>query len=184
MFPGMAGDHIKLRTTDTKWPDILGSHIGGRRHPEGQDSAFEITAELRDIRIVSIQDRGAIRGQGLDQLIFGARDAGDRLEIFQMYRGNVSDDADFRLRDFRQRTNFSGMRHAHFDYGYLVLRFELKQHKRQTEMIVEVALRLQHTKARAEYVRNGFLGCGLASGSGHSYKWLAPDFSHRFRPDL
>ena len=49
---------------------------------------------------------------------------------------------------FAKRANLAGVRHAHLDDGDVVLGFQLQQHKRQAEMIVEVAFGLQHAVAR------------------------------------
>src|SRR5213594_4404132 len=52
----------------------------------------------------------------------------------------------FRVGDFRQRRDLSGMRHAHFNHRRVVLLLQPKQRQRQAKMIVEVSFRFQHAK--------------------------------------
>ena len=96
-----------------------------------------------------------------------------------MYGSNVGHHADLRLRDFRQRANLAGVRHAHFDDRNVVLRFQLQEHERQAEMIIEVAFGLEHAEARAKNMRDGFFGRRFPCGAGDADQRLAPDFAHR-----
>ncbi len=58
----------------------------GRLQAKHDYFAFEVAAELADVRVVSVKYGGAAVRQGLDQFVFGAGDACERVEKFQVYR--------------------------------------------------------------------------------------------------
>ena len=81
----------------------------------------------------------------------------DGIEKLQVHGSDVGDHADLRPRDLRQRANFARMRHAHFDDRDVVLRFQLQEHERQSEMIIEVAFRFEHAEVCGENMRDRLL---------------------------
>ena len=108
---------------------------------------FKVASELRDVLIVRVQDGCSSGGQGFDQFVLGPRNGAHGFEVLQVNRRHNRDHSDFRLRDLRQRCDLAGVRHAHFDHGYLMVRFQFEKHEGQPEMIVEIAFRLQYAEA-------------------------------------
>jgi hypothetical protein len=70
------------------------------------------------------------------------------------------------------------VRHAHLDHCDLVLGFQLQQLQRQSEMVVQIALRLQHEMPTPQNMGNYFLGRRLTCGTGYPNQRLAPQFPH------
>ena len=128
---------------------------------ERHDPAVEVAAELRNIFVVGVQHGDAAGVQRLDQLILGARDCGDGFEELQMNGRDHGHHAAIRLRQPGQRSNFARVRHPHLDDCDLVLGLQLQQLQRHAEVVVQIALRLQHMMARSQHVRDGFFGSGF-----------------------
>src|ERR1051325_2689848 len=78
-----------------------------------------------------------------------------------------------------QRTNLTGMVHAHFNHSQVVLSLKLQQLQWKSDMIVEIARALHHAEARGKNVRQNLLGGGLACRACHSQQRLAPKPARR-----
>ena len=79
-------DDIKLRALGAPRLYVFGAYImNGGRGPQsvGNNLAFEVAAELRDVFVVGIEHGGSARGQRLNQFVFRARNSGQRIEKFQ-----------------------------------------------------------------------------------------------------
>ena len=145
---------------------------------EGDDASGKIAAKLRDVFVIRVQHRGAGGGERLDQLVLGAGDVGDGIEEAEMHRGDAGHDAGIGLAKRGQRADFAGVVHAEFNYRELMFRFEAKQLQRQSVVIVEIALGLEHTVFRRQQARNRFLGGGLARRTGDRDHGLVPHPAH------
>ena len=153
--------------------------IGAWAGAEVNNAARKIAAKLRDIGIVAIEESDAVGGQRGHQLELGARDAGLALgKIFNVRGADVGDDAPVGRGDARQRGNFAGVVHAHFDHGEFVLRLEAQQLQRQAEGVVQIALRLEDVELCAERGGDGFLGGGFAGRAGDGDDAFAPLAAH------
>ena len=130
---------------------------------EGNDLSVKVAAELRDILIVSVQDRDTARVQRLDELVLGARDRRDGFKKLQVHRRDHGHDTAIRLRQPGERGDLAGMRHPHFEHCNFVLWLELQQLQRHAEMIIQIAFGFQHSMLGSQHVRDGFFGRGFAS---------------------
>ncbi len=95
-----------------------------------------------------------------------------------MNGGDDGDHSDFRLGDFCERPDFTGVRHPHLDDGHLLLRLQLEQHQGKTEMIVKISFRLQYRGAGSQHPGDGLLGGGFASGARDTDNRLPPQAAH------
>ena len=142
----------------------------------------KVAPELRHVGIVRIQKRdGTSRACGESPApahIWRAQFRRCRRENSRVRVAHVGHDAPVRRSDPAQRRDFARVRHAHLDHRNLVFRLKLEQLQRQAEVVVQVALRLQHAKRVAEHRRNGFLGRGLSGAAGHRHDALAPMAAH------
>src|ERR1700690_636417 len=156
-------DQVEARTFGSGSFDLLGAHVCNGLEAEEHDFAFEGAAELAGVFIVGVEKSGARAGQGFDQLILGARNAGDRFEIFEMYWGDVGDDSLIWQRNAREGGNLAGVRHPHFDYGEIVLGLEREQAEGESEMIVEIAFCAADAVLDRKQMSDGLFGGGLAT---------------------
>ncbi len=91
-----------------------------------------------------------------------------------MSSANVGDNAPIRTGDARQLGDLSSVVHAHFYDSKLMFRLKTKQLQRQAETIVEISLRFEDTKTRAECCGNGVFRRRLACAAGNRSHQPAP----------
>ncbi len=94
-LPHFVGNEIETRAF---WPqhfDVFRAHVRRNACPTLQskhdDLALKVASELADIFIIGIQNGSTAMRKGLNQFIFRARDAGNRIETLQMYGSNICD---------------------------------------------------------------------------------------------
>ena len=121
VLPHSIQHHVKLRALGAPALHILSSNVGYRAHSVGYNLAFEVAAELRNVFVIGIEHGDSSGGERLDELILRARNAGKRIKKLQVHGSDVGHNANVGPRDLRQRANFSGMRHPHFDDRDIVL---------------------------------------------------------------
>jgi len=93
----------------------------------------KITAELRHVGIVAIEECNAVGGQRSHQFKLRARNAGLAIgKILHVGRAYIGDDAPIGSGNSRQGGNLTGVVHAHFDYGELVFRLQAQKLQRQS----------------------------------------------------
>ncbi len=95
-----------------------------------------------------------------------------------MRSADVGDDAPVGRGDARQRGDFAGVVHAHFDDRDFVLGHEAQQLQRQAEAVIQIALRLEHVELCAERGGDGFLGGGFSGRAGDGDNAPAPLAAH------
>ncbi len=160
--------------------DLLRLGLGAGAASEIDSLAAEVATELADIRIVAVQKGDAIGGQRLDQFILGARNAADAVgKVLRMRVADIGDHAPVGRCDPGQRGNFAGVRHAHLNHGDIVCGLQLEQLQRQSEAIVQIALRFEHFEMRGQHGGDGVLGRGLAGAPGDGDDALAPVAANR-----
>ena len=170
-------DEVEARAFSSDGLDVFGADISDGIEAEEYDLAFEIAAELADILVIGVEERGAGGGEGLDQLVLCACDAGDGIEVFEMHGSDVGDEALVGARDAGEGGNFASVVHPHFDDGKIVFRFEREQAERETEVIVEVALGAVDAVFGGQQVRDGLFRGGLAHRTGDADGGFSPQFS-------
>src|SRR5208337_5155701 len=112
-----------------QWPSRFyapGRHICRVVHAESSDLPVEVASELRDVRIVGIQDGKPTGGKRLNQLILGPRDCSDRIKKLEVNRRDHGYHPTVGLRQLGQLRDLTRMRHAYLDDRQLMLRFELQ----------------------------------------------------------
>ena len=117
------GNDIEAGALGSAGLDIFCANIGRRTRAVHDHFAFKAAAELRNVFVICVEDGGPAGGKRLDQFVLGAGDTRQGVEELQVNGSDVGDDADLGLRDFRQRPDFSGVRHAHLDDCNVMLRF-------------------------------------------------------------
>ena len=114
-------------------------------------------------------------GKRGDQFEFGAGDAGLALgKVLNVRRADVGDHAPVGRGDARQRGDFAGVVHAHFDDGELVLRLEAQQLQGQAEALLRLPWDLRTWNFAPERRGYGFLGGGFAGRAGDGHDAAAP----------
>ena len=177
------GDNAKLRSGRTEFFDVFRMEIchrdGYRFRRIVNGTSRKVASELGYIGIVGVQEGDCplpgLRRKPSHQLVLCASHAGDAVgKSLCMRVAYVGDDTPVGRSDPAQRGNFSCRRHAHLDDRDLVLRRKLQKLQRQTKVVVQVALRLQHAKLRCQYGRNRFLGGRFAGRAGYGDDPFAP----------
>ena len=122
------------------------------------------------VRLGKNQDR--IRRKHLAEHALLLRDGFARTEELDMRHPDVGDDSDVRAREAGQRLDFAGVVHADFPDANLVGGFGRENGQRQTDVVVEVSLRLvdgelcRHNRG-GEIFRAGFaIAAGQADDTG------------------
>ena len=184
MFPTTGYDNVELRALGALGVNVSRTNVGANRGSILDDPAFEIAAEVRNVLIVGIEYGGATGGERFDELIFRAGNSGEGIEEFQMNRSYVRHHADIRLGDFGEGANFSGVRHSHLNDCQVVPGFELQQHQREAEMVVQIAFGLQDAELRGQHVGDGFFGGGLTGRTGDANQRLSPELADSRSEDL
>ena len=94
--------------------------IGLRALPERhdtRDAGFVGAAlEQRELRNVAVDDGDTARLDAEKNLRLGFRDLGERAEEFQMHRSDRRNQRHVRAGKPRQRLDFAGMIHSHFEH--------------------------------------------------------------------
>ena len=117
------------------------------------------------MRVVGVDDGGSARTQREDRVrVLGGHflHAGHEFLVLAL---RVVDDRDRRLRDRAQLARLAAMVHAEFDHGRAMRLAQAQQAQRQSDRVVEIALRGQHggvAVVRAEDRRDHFLHRRLA----------------------
>src|SRR5579884_2244523 len=138
---------------------------------------MKVLAEMRDIFVVGIQNRGAGFEQSFDEFALGARDLRNRVEEFEVNRGDAGYDAGFGLREAGEGGDLAQVRHAHLDYGDFMLGLEPQQHERQAEVVVQIADRLEHAIPGRKKMSDRVLRSGFARRSRDADDRLAPELA-------
>ena len=95
-----------------------------------------------------------------------------------MRGADVGDHAPIGRGDAGERGNFAGVIHAHFDDGEFMLGHQAQKLQRQTEIIIEIALRLEDVKLCAERGSDGLFGSGFAGRAGDGHDTPTPLAAH------
>ena len=121
-------------------------------------------------RIVGVDHRHPRIGKVHEHAAFFRGDGFQCAHAGQMRALGVGDDGHRRLRQPGQRGDFARMVHTHFNDGSAMTGAEPQQGQRQTDVIVEIALRGQHGVAESGTQDAGdhFLGRRLAIAAGDS----------------
>ncbi len=121
--------------------------------------------------VISVDDRGPAIGKRaqdsrvlLGHFVHGTHE----LKVLALC---VGDDCDRRPGDLRQVADFALVVHAQLDRAPAVHRPKAQERQRQSDVVVEIALRRKHvlvTRCRPQDAREHFLGRGLAVRTGHA----------------
>jgi hypothetical protein len=92
--------------------------------------------EVRELRVVAIDHRGAAGFEPEKDLRLGVGDFGQRAEEFEVHRRDRGDDGDVRPRQPRQRFDLAGVVHSHFQDRVARARRAARERQRHAPMIV------------------------------------------------
>ncbi len=90
-----------------------------------------------EVVVVGVEHRGAARLEAEENLGLGLGDLADRLEEFEMRRGDRGDHRDVRPHQLHQRRDLAGVVHADLEHAVLRLARQARQHQRHAPVIVE-----------------------------------------------
>ena len=153
----------------------VGDSIG--QHPPGS-----VRRKRRHQRIVRVQHRHRLAPvQPFDKLALRQRNLFHRSEKFQMCRSHARHHPNIRPRNFGQARKFAAPRHPHFQNRRLMRLVQAEQRQRQAVLVVEIPLRLQDAKPRAQQCRQDLFGSGLADAAGDPGNFAAPCFANGAR---
>ncbi len=132
--------------------------------------ARKLAPDVR-LRVVGIEHGDAAGCQANVDLALGQRHVLHRAESFEVRALRVVHQRHGRRREARQVVDLAGVVHAHLDHCRMMLRTQLEQGQRQSDVVVQVALGRQHTLGRAAEMcaqdrRAHFLDRGLAVAAG------------------
>src|ERR1039458_7512611 len=90
--------HFEHRAERAAGFNLLRRHVSRlmNSQSEGDDFPVEVSPELRNVLIVSIQHCDTARGKRLYEFVLGARDGRDRLKKLQMDRSDHGHDTTIR----------------------------------------------------------------------------------------
>ena len=100
------------------------------------------------------------------QLALGLYHAFERTEALQMRTAHVCDERIVGLNDLHQRLDVARVRRAHLHDCYVVCRVQAQQCLGHADVVVEVALGVEHVVFLQKHRSREFLCGGLAVGSG------------------
>ena len=118
-------------------------------------------------RIVCIQDDGPPNAHSFDKGAFLISNRFARTHELDVRNTDVRDDGRIRLRDFRQRRNFTRVIHANLPDSDFVPRRCLQDRSGQPNVIIEISFRLRNSKTAAQHRRAKIFGARLAVASGN-----------------
>ncbi len=122
-----AGEGGEEDTFEAVVDDLLGADLRAPVDAIENIALAQPAAESGDVGVVGIEECEAILGERGDELVLGARDAGDAVgKVLEVHRRDVRDDAPVGLGDVCERGNLAGVVHAHFDDGEVVFGLELE----------------------------------------------------------
>ncbi len=134
---------------------------------DAADAGFPGAArEMAELRIVAVEDRGAVAFEAEKDFRLGVGDLGQRAEEFEMHRRDGGDDGDVRARQSRQRLDLAGVVHPHFQHGVLRVRRTARERQRHAPMIVVGRDRRMGLAVFGEREPQRFLGAGFADRAG------------------
>ena len=144
----------------------IGLFVLAERHDSGDAGLLGAALELRELRIVAIEDGGAAGFEAEKNLRLGVGDLGERTEEFEMHRRDRSDDRDMRTGEPRQRRDLAGVVHSHFQHRVMRARRAARERERHAPMIVVGGDRGVRLAILAEREPQRLLGSGLADRTG------------------
>ena len=136
---------------------------------EGHNLDFRRRRFLREtveMLAVAIEHGRAARLDTLEDFGLGIRDAVERLKIFQMHGRDSRDDRDLRAHELRQRADFAGMVHAHFENRVTRRHRAARERERHAPVIVVGRGRSMRRTLARQHELERFLGAGLADRAG------------------
>ena len=150
--------------------DLIGPQIapparglaGGRRQPIQKHLRLCRLCHRTHPFVLSVQDRHPTRGQGAWQLALGLRNPLEAPHALQVHRTYVRHNPNAGTRDLAQQRDLARSIGAHFQNHSLVPFVEIEQGQRQADLVVIVALALEHPVALGQHRGDQFLGRRLA----------------------
>ena len=146
--------------------DVARGEVRRLRDSERRDAAARHAAPQRRELVVGIDHRGGGRVESGDHLAFGARDALEAAESFEMLGAGVGDEADRGARELHQVGDFTGAIGADLDHRVAMRGVEPMQRERHADVIVEIAAGRERGAAALENGRGHLLDRGLAVAAG------------------
>ena len=167
-----SGGLLPMQSEERRTIHHLTAHIPLARH-FGVGATGQIAAQRGKIGVVEVkQDERLFSTRHLTtpadvriQFGFRAHDPLKRTEAFQVGFADIGDQPTIGVDDVAQHRNLSGMVGARFHHRDVVRRREAQQGERHTDVIVQVALGVQHIVLFGQHRRRQLLGRRLAVGS-------------------
>ena len=122
------------------------------------------------VRVVIVQEDGAsaFPAQVVIQFSLGAHHSLKGAEALQVCLAYVGDEAVVGFGYFHQFADVAGVVGSHFHYGQLVLGLHAQQGKRYADVVVQVALGVEHVDVFGQYGGNQFFRGCLSVGAGNA----------------
>lgn len=138
---------------------------------DGRDSL----ALLRENRIVEVdKDLSACRAQEVIEFAFGPDDTLKATKPLKVCLAYIRDEPGIGGDDVDQRLYFARMIGSHLNYCQLVFGAYGEQRERNSDVIIEIALRMPKVEPAREDGTEQFLGRGLSVGPGNSDDGASP----------
>src|SRR5262249_35106645 len=120
----------------------------------------------RELRIVTIEHRGATALDAEEDFRLGVGDRLERAEELEVHRLDRRDDSNLRPHQLDEWLNLAGMVHANFEYRVACTLGTARERQRDAPMIVVGGERRMRLPTPRERQTQRFLGAGLADGAG------------------
>ena len=135
-----------------------------------EHAALRSLAALQRLSIIGIVE-SVVGAHKVVQFALGMYHTLKRAEALQVGTTYVGDDGIVGFYHIDERLYVARMRRSHLHNGYLVLGTQAQQCLGHANVVVEVALSVQHVVLLLQHGSREFLGCCLSVGARDAYDW-------------